>query len=59
MYNYIFVFNKHLRVNHMKNNLTKREYDESKASSPHYDKYMIFKLLIIHIFGIFYNYCYL
>ena len=51
----IIVFNKHLGAK----NVTKQDYDKIKASTPHYDKYMLFKLLIIHILRIFYNYCYL
>ena len=45
----IIVFNKHLGAK----NVTKQDYDKIKASTPHYDKYMLFKLLIIHILRIF------
>ena len=53
----IIVFKKYRKPKNVKNILTERDCDKYKASAPYYDKYMLFKLLITHILGIFYNYC--
>ena len=53
----IIVFKKYLETTNVTNNLTKRDCDEDKASTPHFDEYKLCKLLIIHILVIFYNLC--
>ena len=47
------VFDKHLRAKNVPNNLTKRDCDEDKVSTPHYDKFIQFKILIVHIWKYF------
>ena len=53
------IFNEYLKAKIVRNFLTKRDYDEDRASTIHYDGYKLFKLLIMQISGIYYYHWYL